>query len=70
MPIKAIIFDVDGVIFDSEILHRMAWEEVLARYNITLNEDDYLNGIGVSDRDFLERLKKERKIPSLLILKT
>ena len=66
--LKAIIFDVDGVIFDSEILHRMAWEEVLARYNITLNEDDYLNGIGVSDRDFLERLKKERKIPSFIDL--
>ncbi|HON05354.1 MAG TPA: HAD family phosphatase [bacterium] len=66
MPIKAIIFDVDGVIFDSEILHKIAWEEVFTKYNITLDEDDYFNGIGVSDRDFLERLKREEKIPDFI----
>jgi len=66
MPIKAIIFDVDGVIFDSEILHKIAWEEVFTKYNITLDEDDYFNGIGVSDRDFLERLRKEEKIPAFI----
>ncbi|HPC29915.1 MAG TPA: HAD family phosphatase, partial [bacterium] len=66
MPIKAIIFDVDGVIFDSEILHKIAWEEVFTKYNITLDEDDYFNGIGVSDRDFLERLRKEGKIPAFI----
>lgn len=64
MSIKAVIFDVDGVIFDSEVLHKIAWEDVLSKYRIMLDENDYLEGIGISDKDFLEKLKKENKIPS------
>ncbi len=63
MPIKAVIFDVDGVIFDSELLHKIAWENVFRKYRIVLDEGDYLEGIGVSDRDFLIKLKKEKKVP-------
>ncbi|MCX7705176.1 MAG: HAD family phosphatase [bacterium] len=61
--IKAIIFDLDGVIFDSEILHQQAWKKVFERYGIHLTKNDYLKGIGISDLDFLKHLVSEKKIP-------
>lgn len=60
--IKAIIFDFDGVIFDSEILHQKAWEKVFEKFEIAPSADDYLKGIGISDEDFLKQLLKEKKI--------
>ncbi|MCM8759313.1 MAG: HAD family phosphatase [Candidatus Omnitrophica bacterium] len=60
--IKAIIFDFDGVIFDSEILHQKAWEKVFEKFEIAHSADDYLKGIGISDEDFLKQLLKEKKI--------
>ncbi|MCM8816019.1 MAG: HAD family phosphatase [Candidatus Omnitrophica bacterium] len=60
--IKAIIFDFDGVIFDSEILHQKAWEKVFEKFEIAYSADDYLQGIGISDEDFLKQLLKEKKI--------
>jgi len=35
MNLKAVIFDMDGVIVDSEPIESMAWEKVLARYGKT-----------------------------------
>ncbi|HOK79940.1 MAG TPA: HAD family phosphatase [bacterium] len=63
MAIKAVIFDLDGVIFDSEILHQIAWEQIFDGYGIKLEQKDYASGIGISDKDFLEKLKKDKKIP-------
>ncbi len=63
MAIKAVIFDLDGVIFDSEILHQIAWEQIFAQYGIKLEQKDYASGIGISDKDFLKKLKTEGKIP-------
>lgn len=60
--IKAIIFDFDGVIFDSEMLHQKAWEKVFEKFEIAHSADDYLKGIGISDEDFLKQLLKEKKI--------
>ncbi len=37
---KAVIFDMDGVIVDSEHLHVLAEKEVLARHKINITEDD------------------------------
>lgn len=63
MAIEAIIFDLDGVIFDSEELHKIAWKMVFKRHNIKITEDDYVKGIGVSDIDFLKGLVQQKKIP-------
>ena len=41
MAIEAIIFDKDGVIFDTESYCARAYIEVLHRYNISLTETEY-----------------------------
>ena len=38
---RAIIFDFDGVISDSEPLHLRAFNEVLARFGIEINNEEY-----------------------------
>ncbi len=61
MSIKGIIFDVDGVIFDSEKLHAEAWKSVFEKRNIFLADDK--SGVGRSDREFLLELKEKGAIP-------
>jgi beta-phosphoglucomutase-like phosphatase (HAD superfamily) len=41
MSLRAIIFDFDGVIANSEPLHLRAYQDVLASEGLTLNEADY-----------------------------
>jgi beta-phosphoglucomutase len=58
--LRAVIFDFDGVITDSEILHWRTFNRVLAPYSITINQKDYYkNYLGLSDKDlfglFIER---------------
>jgi HAD superfamily hydrolase (TIGR01509 family) len=67
MSIKGIIFDVDGVIFDSEKLHREAWKEVFEKRNIFLTDDR--SGVGRSDKEFLKELKEKGTIPENINIK-
>lgn len=39
--IKGIIFDVDGVLIDSENIHFAAYQEILKQYNFNLDRDGY-----------------------------
>ena len=39
--LKVLIFDFDGVIFDSESLHLQAFNEVLKKHNISISEEVY-----------------------------
>jgi beta-phosphoglucomutase len=49
--IRAIIFDLDGTLADTESLHFAAFAAVLARKGIGLSRDDYFNRlIGFDDR--------------------
>lgn len=41
--IKAILFDFDGTLVDSESFHFISWNNVLAKYDIKITEEDYLN---------------------------
>ena len=41
MPLRAIVFDFDGVIANSEPLHLQAYQDVLAGAGLTLTERDY-----------------------------
>jgi len=50
--LRAVIFDFDGVISDSEILHFRAFNQVLAQYGIELTKDDYYTTyLGFNDAD-------------------
>jgi beta-phosphoglucomutase len=55
--LKAIIFDFDGVIIDSEGLHLRAFNEALVPYNVHISTEDYFaEYLGLSDRDLFKAL--------------
>src|SRR5918997_6404840 len=45
-PLKAVIFDVDGTLVDSNDLHIEAWREAFAHYGIGLGYDEVHEQIG------------------------
>ncbi|MBN1391601.1 MAG: HAD family phosphatase [Sedimentisphaerales bacterium] len=60
--LRAVIFDFDGVITDSEILHLRAFNQVLMKYGIEISTKDYYKDyLGLSDIDFFNALI-ERKV--------
>lgn len=48
MKKKAVIFDMDGVIFDSERLVLESWKEVGAKYGIAIEEEVFYRCVGVN----------------------
>ena len=50
--LRAVIFDFDGVITDSEVLHLRSFNQVLAGYNVNVTTKDYYRDyLGLSDID-------------------
>ena len=50
-PIRAVLFDFDGTLVDSEHLHHAAWLEAVAPWGVTLGWEDYERQLaGISDR--------------------
>jgi beta-phosphoglucomutase len=61
--LRAVIFDFDGVITDSEILHLRAFNQVLARFNIEITEEVYYKEyLGFTDRDCFESVAGKNKL--------
>ena len=55
--LRTVIFDFDGVITDSEILHLRAFNQVLAQYGIEITKKDYYtNYLGLTDLDLFDQL--------------
>jgi len=55
--LKAVVFDFDGVITDSEILHLRAFNQVLAQYNVVISTKDYYTEyLGYTDVDCFRQL--------------
>jgi len=75
---KAVIFDFDGVITDSEVLHFRAFNAVLKQYAVELTTQEYYKSyLGFSDVDCFKflihqgRLKiEENEIPAMVERKT
>ena len=62
----AVIFDFDGVITDSEILHFRAFNEVLSRHGLKLTKKDYYaQYLGLSDVDCFTTLIREGRLAVL-----
>ena len=54
---RGVIFDLDGVLINSEPLHCRAFQDILAPYGIQVTEEEYFARYLVySDREVLERL--------------
>src|SRR3974377_2574035 len=54
---RGVIFDLDGVLINSEPLHCRAFQDILAPYGIQVTEEEYFARYLVySDREGLERL--------------
>jgi len=61
--LRAVIFDFDGVITDSEILHLRAFNQVLAQYDIEITEEVYYKEyLGFTDRDCFESVAGKNRL--------
>jgi beta-phosphoglucomutase len=59
----AVIFDFDGVITDSEILHFRAFNQVLAPHGMQMTQKEYYSDyLGLSDLDCFTALIREGKL--------
>jgi beta-phosphoglucomutase len=62
--LQAIVFDFDGVIADTEVLHLRAYQQVLAREGITISNDEYFDKyLGYDDVGVFRALGKDRGVP-------
>jgi HAD superfamily hydrolase (TIGR01509 family) len=61
--IKAVIFDMDGVIIDSEPLHYEANKEIFSSLGIPVQDVPYSNYIGVSNEEMWQDLKNTFSLP-------
>ncbi len=66
---KAVIFDCDGTLVDSEHAHCGAWAKVLQNHNVDLSWEDYLYCVGMPDLKcahyFAEKLNFEQPLQML-----
>lgn len=57
---RAVLFDFDGVLVDSEPVHHIAWSEALAPLGVSISADVYLKQFtGIEDRGAIEWLASE-----------
>jgi beta-phosphoglucomutase-like phosphatase (HAD superfamily) len=61
MPVRAIVFDFDGVLANSEPLHLSAFQDVLAEEHVELREADYYaRYLGYDDVGVFQMIGNER----------
>ena len=57
--IRTVIFDMDGVIIDTEPIHHHAYSQQFAELGITVGAAEYATFLGGSTRNVFQRLKQE-----------
>ncbi|MDO7873952.1 HAD family hydrolase [Hymenobacter sp. ASUV-10] len=61
--IRTVIFDMDGVIIDTEPVHRQAFFTLFAELGITVSDAEYATTLGKSTRNVFEKLKADYQLP-------
>lgn len=61
--IKGLIFDMDGVLIDSEPLHLMAYQKFLSEVGVTFSEADNRPFLGRKDVELAEHLISQYELP-------
>jgi len=56
---KAVIFDMDGLMIDSESLHLKAWNVLLKKYRVQITEEDWSKHVGSTAEESAHKFKKE-----------
>jgi len=62
MEILGVVFDMDGVLIDSEPVHIESWEILFQERGIDLEGIDYQSAIGMTDEAFLKRLSEQGRL--------
>src|SRR5678815_128852 len=61
MPLKALIFDFDGLILDTETPEYLAWQEIYREHGYELPHEEWgkiIGGYGLSDFDAADHLAR------------
>ena len=62
--IVAVVFDLDGVLVDSEPIHFRAANRVLARYGSSIGEEEYRHFIGLGELATWEAWRRDHALPA------
>jgi putative hydrolase of the HAD superfamily len=63
--IKAVVFDFDGLILDTETVWFECYKEVLARYRLELTLEQFAPSIGTHNDDFRNYIERELSEPGI-----
>lgn len=56
MPIRAVIFDLDGVLIDSAQAHRASWEALAVENGLKYSKEQFSRTFGLQNRDIIPLL--------------
>jgi sugar-phosphatase len=63
MKLNTVIFDLDGLLIDSEPLWKEAADETFMMYQFVLSKEDYAKTTGLRTKEFVEHWLRANKIP-------
>ena len=56
MKTECVIFDCDGLMFDTETVANQCWRDIASRYGVQLNDEFFYRIIGCGHQQFLEAM--------------